>query len=598
MYTPVNKPPLSITHPNLVTEWDYDKNNTLGIYPDKIRYGSNKKVWWICQHGHEWCASVASRTNKQSGCPVCAGQKVLVGFNDLATLNPKLALEWHPTKNGDLKPSDVTQGSNRKVWWMCEHGHEWQTTIAHRTNKSRPRGCPVCAGQKVLVGFNDLATLNPNLALEWHPTKNGDLKPTQVTVSSMKKVWWICQHGHEWYASINSRTNKSHQNGCPVCAGRQVLVGFNDLATLNPTVASDWHPTKNGNLKSSDVTVSSGRKVWWMCKHGHEWYASVASRTNKSQPSGCPVCAGQKVLVGFNDLATVNPNLALEWHPTKNGNLTPSDVTQGSEKKVWWVCKHGHEWQAMIYSRTNLQSGCPVCSGRQVLAGFNDLATVNPNLASEWHPTKNGNLTPSDVTQGSEKKVWWVCKHGHEWQTSINNRTNKQSGCSVCARLATVSYPESIVSYYMQSLGINCILQASNASIPQLENMSVDLYLPAYNLAIEYDGSFYHPEGIERKQRDYKKDAALVSSGIKLIRIRDDAEMKKPFTCARLKHYVSYRYSCKNQDHENLKFVIQDIITNQLHLPNKLDFDLVRDKDAINKIKDCMNQSVNIQISK
>ena len=164
-----------------------------------------------------------------------------------------------------------------------------------------------------------------------------------------------------------------------------------------------------------------------------------------------------------------------------------------------------------------------------------------------------------------------------------------QSGCPVCARLATVSYPESIVSYYIQSLGTPCILQASNASIPQLENMSVDLYLPAYNLAIEYDGSFYHPEGIERKQRDYKKDAVLVSSGIKLIRIRDDAEMKKPFTCARLKHYVSYRYSCKNQEYENLQFVIQDIITNQLKMDIKLDFNLIRDKNKIIDIKDTLN---------
>ena len=454
MYTPVNKPPLSITHPNLVTEWDYNNNNALGIYPDKIRYGSNKKVWWL-----------------------------------------------------------------------CEHGHEWQVIIASRTNTFHPRGCPVCAGQKVLVGFNDLATLNPNLALEWHPTKNGNLNPTQVTVSSNKKVWWLCEHGHEWQASINNRTNM--QSGCPVCAGRKVLAGFNDLATLNPQIASEWHPTKNGDLKPSDVTVSSHRKVWWICKHGHEWQASINHRTNKSHPRGCPVCSGRQVLVGFNDLATLNPKLALEWHPTKNGNLKASDVTYGSRKKVWWICKHGHEW----------------------------------------------------------------C-------TSVASRTNKQSGCPVCARLATVSYPESIVSYYMQSLGTPCILQASNASIPQLENMSVDLYLPAYNLAIEYDGSFYHPEGIERKSRDYNKDAALSASSVKLIRIRDDAEMKKPFTCTHLKHYISYRYSCKNQAYGNLKFVIQDIITNQLHLPIKLDFDLVRDKDAINKIKDCMNQSVNIQISK
>ena len=230
------------------------------------------------------------------------------------------------------------------------------------------------------------------------------------------------------------------------------------------------------------------------------------------------------------------------------------------------------------------------------------LSVTHPNLVTEWDYNKNNTLGiyPDKIRYGSHRKVWWLCEHGHEWQSRIADRTNKSHphGCPVCARLATTSYPESIVSYYIQSLGTPCILQASNASIPQLENMSVDLYLPAYNLAIEYDGSFYHPEGIERKSRDYNKDAALSASSVKLIRIRDDAELKKPFTCTRLKHYISYRYSCKNQDHENLQFVIRDIIRNQLHLPIKLDFDLVRDKDAINKIKDCMNQSVNIQISK
>jgi len=376
------------------------------------------------------------------------------------------------------------------------------------------------------------------------------------------------------------------------------------LSTTHPNLVTEWDYNKNNTLGiyPDKIRYGSHRKVWWICKHGHEWQAIIYSRTNKSRPSGCPVCAGQKVLAGFNDLTTVNPELASEWHPTKNGNLKPSDVTQGTNRKVWWICQYGHEWQATVNDRTDKSQprGCPVCSGRQVLVGFNDLATVNPKLALEWHPTKNGNLKPSDVTQGTNRKVWWICQYGHEWQASIDHRTNKshQNGCPVCARLATVSYPESIVSYYMQSLGIKCILQASNASISQLENMSVDLYLPAYNLAIEYDGSFHHPEGIERKSRDYNKDAALSASSVKLIRIRDDAEMKKPFTCTRLKHYVSYRYSCKNQAYGNLKFVIQDIITNQLHLPIKLDFDLVRDKDAINKIKDCMNRSVNVDMCK
>ena len=144
-----NKRYLSKTHPNLVKEWDYDKNNTLGIYPDQITYGSKKKVWWMCKHGHEWQSSIADRTNKSHpcGCPVCAGRKVLAGFNDLATLNPQIASDWHPTKNGNLKPSDVTISSGRKVWWICQYGHEWQATVNDRTNKSQPRGCPVCAGK-------------------------------------------------------------------------------------------------------------------------------------------------------------------------------------------------------------------------------------------------------------------------------------------------------------------------------------------------------------------------------------------------------------------------------------------------------------------
>ena len=225
MYTHVNKPPLSITHPNLVTEWDYNKNNALSIYPDKITYGSNKKVWWMCEHGHEWQSTISNRTNKshQNGCPVCAGRKVLAGFNDLTTVNPELASEWHPTKNGDLKPTQLTVSSHKKVWWICKRGHEWQATVNDRTNKSRPHGCPICAGQKVLAGFNDLATVNPELALEWHPTKNGNLKPSDVTVSSGRKVWWMCKHGHEWEAVIYNRTRKYHPCGCPICSGYQMF---------------------------------------------------------------------------------------------------------------------------------------------------------------------------------------------------------------------------------------------------------------------------------------------------------------------------------------------------------------------------------------
>lgn len=125
----------------------------------------------------------------------------------------------------------------------------------------------------------------------------------------------------------------------------------------------------------------------------------------------------KKNLIKNNEnLATCNPLLAKEWHPTKNGNLTPFDVTCGSNKIIWWLLPYddpktgrhfNFEWQAKINNR-NKGASCPFLSERQVWKNFNDLATCNPQLAKEWHPTKNGDLTPFDVTCGSNKIVWWL----------------------------------------------------------------------------------------------------------------------------------------------------------------------------------------------
>ncbi|MBR2727144.1 MAG: hypothetical protein IKD71_04540, partial [Solobacterium sp.] len=124
------------------------------------------------------------------------------------------------------------------------------------------------------------------------------------------------------------------------------------------------------------------------------------------------------------------PELASEWHPTKNGTLTPEMLTLGSGIEVWWRCKKGHEYKARI-SRRVRGDGCPYCSGHKVEKGFNDLATLNPELAKEWHPTKNGSLTPEMVAPNSNKKVWWQCKNGHEWQAYISNR-NRGNKCPYC----------------------------------------------------------------------------------------------------------------------------------------------------------------------
>ena len=263
---------------------------------------------------------------------------------------------------------------------------------------------------------------------QWDAQRNAPLTPRELSYGSKRKVWWRCEKGHEWQAMVKSRAVGT---GCPVCASRRLVPGENDLASTHPDLARQWHPVKNGSLTPRDIMAGTRRKVWWRCDKGHEWQAGVASR---AAGTGCPVCAGRKVLTGFNDLACRFPDVAAQWHPTLNGDLAPAHVSSYSNRKVWWRCPLGHEYQAAVSARTMNGSGCPYCAGRKVLPGFNDLASLEPAVAAQWHPALNGALTPEMVTPGSHKKVWWLCPYGHIWKAVIHSRAGpKKCGCPVCA---------------------------------------------------------------------------------------------------------------------------------------------------------------------
>ena len=263
----------------------------------------------------------------------------------------KILEEWHPTKNGELQPTDVSRSSKRKVWWLGKCGHEWESAVYVRVAGS---DCPYCSNRAILEGFNDLATTHPEVAKQWHPTKNGELQPTAVSKGTDKKIWWQCEQGHEWEAKIYSRV---HGKGCPYCGNKAVLKGYNDLATTHPDVAEQWHPTKNGDLRPTDVLGGARKKVWWVCEKKHEWETAIFYR---AAGSNCPYCSNQALLPGFNDLATTHPILAFQWHPTKNGDLRPTDVLGGSRNRVWWLGPCGHEWQAKVYHRAE-GTDCPYC---------------------------------------------------------------------------------------------------------------------------------------------------------------------------------------------------------------------------------------------
>ena len=166
----------------LLDEWDSERN--LPLTPESVSYGSKRHVWWRCANGHSWQAAVYTRSGSGTSCPYCNGRRAIPGETDLATRYPDIASQWHPTKNGDLTPSDVLPGSHRLIWWQCEHGHEWCAQIKSRVSGS---GCPVCSNRALLRGENDLATNYPELARQWHPTKNGDLTPSDVVPGTRRQ---------------------------------------------------------------------------------------------------------------------------------------------------------------------------------------------------------------------------------------------------------------------------------------------------------------------------------------------------------------------------------------------------------------------------
>ena len=200
----------------------------------------------------------------------------------------------------------------------------------------------------------------------------------------------------------------------------------NSLAEVHPELITEWSE-KNLPLTPDDITFGSNKKVWWKGTCGHEWQTSVKARSNGEK---CPICSGARVIAGINDLATLEPLLAKQW--SKKNKIKPTEVSIGSHKKVIWRCKKGHEWEAVVKSRTINKTGCPYCSHNKVLAGFNDLATLLPDIAAEWSD-RNYPLLPTQVTVFANRKAWWKCKDcGREWNTLISTRSGG-SKCPYCS---------------------------------------------------------------------------------------------------------------------------------------------------------------------
>lgn len=410
---------LGSTNPNLATQWDFKKNETK---PENHSKTERTKVWWLCELGHSWSAEIAAR-NSGKGCPICSGRQILPGYNDLGTLYPELAKQMI---DETLSPKELGIGSGKKPLWQCESAHSYRATVTERVRRWREgsvNNCPVCQGKTIRPGLNDFSTQHPELLAEWDHMQNGGDPPANLPSSSRAKFWWICPLGHNFEQEVASRANQSQ--GCPFCAGRKVLKGFNDLSTLYPKIAASWHPEKNSGQHPDEFVAHSSKMMWWLCGLGHEWEARIFKRVDGRN---CPFCGNKKLLKGFNDLETKYPRIARQLSPANGVN--PSEIIAGSSKKLEWVCDFGHTWLSSPINRQ--RTGCPTCTSRTVQRGFNDLATTRPDLLAEWDYERNKDISPYEITSNSAKQaVWWRCESGHSWTAKPNARW--RSGCPRCS---------------------------------------------------------------------------------------------------------------------------------------------------------------------
>jgi hypothetical protein len=263
--------------------------------------------------------------------------------------------------------------------------------------------------QKVLIGFNDFATTHPELLRELLDSDGTDF----VAGSTSRVCKWKCSNGHVYKAKPQKRTVRGQ--GCPFCSGRQVLKGFNDLATTHPSIAKEAF-----DFDPSSLSARSHQKVKWKCPKGHIYQSVLKQRIgNRSQ---CSVCYGRQIMVGINDLLTINPDLAKEAD-----GWDPREITAGSARKLKWKCPKGHTWEATVGSRDGHKSGCPVCSGRKVLSGFNDVKFLFPEIAKQadgWDPSK--------TLAGTHSKRKWICSEGHNWNAVVKDRCFRGDACPSC----------------------------------------------------------------------------------------------------------------------------------------------------------------------
>lgn len=431
--------------PELVKEWDYEKNNKLGLYPSMLTHRSGKKVWWKCQFcGHEWESKINNRTINKRNCPSCTMKTTSFGeqslyyyikqiFPDAKNRYRNLGVEldifipsintgiefdgyfWHNSQESLLR--------EKKKYIICKQKNI--KLIRIRDSKSN-FSHDTCDSAMIIDNLKDSKQLESVIRLllqELDPESN------KFTRTNPKQQW----------STIDNIINVDNDR-FNILENKYLMEEKNSFIYKYPELLKEWHYERNKTLNPRAFTKSSTMNVWWKCsKCNHEWQAKIVNRT--AGYNNCPICSNKLLKEGYNDFATLYPNLLNEWNYQKN-NILPNKILMKTEFKAWWKCKKcNYEWIASLGERTrkDKSSGCPQCKINNASIAKHlkaisrgTIEKTNPEILDEWDYDLNV-ILPSQITHGSNKRVWWKCKCcGYKWQSSPNNRIRKKSKCPKC----------------------------------------------------------------------------------------------------------------------------------------------------------------------
>lgn len=497
--------------PWMLAEWNYCINPD----PSTVRASSSEYFSWTCMFcGNSWEAKANCHT--KPGCSECRKKMISRRRSipkpgqSLADIYPELVKsEWDYNEN-TKSPKCIFPHARYYAHWICsECGFPYQAWVYNRTCQGS--GCPECKKKKVGLANStpgegeSLQEVAPELAKEWHPTKNGDLTPSDVYANSGIPVWWLGDCGHEYDMDP---CHRMQGNGCPFCAGKRVLVGFNDLQTNYPEIASEWDENDPSGLTPTTVTQFSGKELQFICDTHGPYKKKVITRTLLGE--GCPECAKEKrnqriALVGQNFKKTHDQ--FVEEVAEKNPTMKILGKYVDAKHPVKSICTKCNT-VAMRFPGNLLHGGCVTCMQEDMRMSEDEfkkrLARANPDVK-----------LVGEYTMASEKALFKCVKCGYRWRT-VGTSVLRGSGCSKCCNGMGASIPEKAVYYYV-SRHFRGVKENAHPDIPGLGRKEIDIWIPSINTALEYDGSAWHKD----TDKDLKKDTILHEAGARMIRIRE-----------------------------------------------------------------------------